>query len=38
MSALHTVKVDGEARYNILIGPGLLGDARIAQRCAESTP
>jgi 3-dehydroquinate synthase len=30
MSALHTVKVDGEARYDILIGPGLLGDARIA--------
>ncbi len=31
MSALHTVKVEGESRYDILIGPGLLGDARIAQ-------
>jgi 3-dehydroquinate synthase len=30
MSAFQTVKVDGQARYDILIGPGLLGDPRIA--------
>jgi 3-dehydroquinate synthase len=29
MSTMRTVKVDGEARYDISIGPGLLGDSAL---------
>ena len=29
MSTMRTVKVDGEARYDICIGPGLLGDSAL---------
>jgi 3-dehydroquinate synthase len=31
MNPMHVVKVEGQARYDILIGPGLLDDARVAQ-------
>ena len=31
MNALRTVKVDGDHRYDITIGPGLLDDPRLAQ-------
>ena len=29
MSTMRTVKVDGEARYDICIGPNLLGDSAL---------
>ena len=38
MSTMRTVKVEGEARYDISIGPGLLDDASAARACAARAP